>query len=740
MTKVVWVAEKKSLADAVIKAIGGEVEKSSTHQRIGNHFFVWLDGHAFKQAMPDYYLPKDVPLNTKGNKLWRKEDLPIIPSKWVIIPDENKMPRLKKLSELLKQCDLVYHLGDPDEEGQLLVDEALQYFRNSLPVKRILVNDYNPAKIKEAIANIKSNDDPLFRGWSQWALARSHYDWIFGLNCTRAMTLRGRDHGYNGVLSVGSVQTPLLNIVRERDRQIESFKPVPYYTIHAQILHKNGIFIATWKPSENQSGLDESDRLIDESIANAMASNLSNSDAKIIQYAKQKKAQHPPLPPSMNELQIEGFKRYKYTGEQVLEACQRLYEVYKLTTYPRSDNRYLSEVQHREAPQIIQSVLSLRPEMAVYLPSIDANIKSSAFNDKKMEGTPHHAVVPTIPESIVDVSRLSEIERNMYDLIVRWYLALFAKPYEYFQTSITVDIKSELFFASGQTPISQGWRSIFNEVLDDETEGDNIKQDNLPSVSEGDPAFCKSCKKVDRKTKAPPRFDDRLLLEAMINLHKYVTDINAKSRLKEGDGIGTTATRAKIISDLKERKLLVPVKAGSSKIMTSEAARNLIDALPKDVKDPTQAGVLKGTLDRVGKGTLSYDQFMSATAKWVSSIVHNANNVQMRFSQVQSNQTNHKCPKCGGNLKFKSGDKGNFWYCSNWNSEQKCSSFYNDLKGQPDTRPKVTYPCPACKQGELRLIKNTFWGCSRYAENCRTTFPNTKAGTPDFKRTTKRAG
>ena len=198
-------------------------------------------------------------------KVWRMADLPIIPAvrAWKLLPDPRKKPRIAKLKELLQWCDVVHHLGDPDEEGQCLGDEALEYFQFDKPVRRVLINDYNATKIKESLANIRDNTEPQFTGWRRWGLARSRYDWLLGMNGTRAMALRGREVGQQGLLPVGSVQTPLLYIARERDRLIEEFKPHAYQVVTVQLKPTEGPdFQARWKPRADQSGLDDDGRVV----------------------------------------------------------------------------------------------------------------------------------------------------------------------------------------------------------------------------------------------------------------------------------------------------------------------------------------------------------------------------------------------------------------------------------------------------------------------------------------------
>lgn len=753
MSFTLWVAEKKTLAEAVANVLPGTPEtawdqKGMTHNRVGDHVFVWLDGHAFEQAMPDHYLPDSVPKNSKGAKVWRQEDLPIVPTEWVILPKEAKQRRLDKLQELLQKCSVVHHLGDPDEEGQVLVDEALQYYQYKGPVKRVCVNDYNVSKVKQSIDAIRDNNEPLFRGWHNWGLARSRYDWLLGLNCTRAMTLRGRALGYDGgVLSVGSVQTPLLYIMRERDRTIENFKPIPYFTLSAHLKHANGNFKANWKAKEDQLGLDESNRLVDPAVAAALVARLTGKTATISGYTKKAKEQKVPLPPGMDELQIDAFKKYGYDGAAVLAAGQQLYEVYKVMSYPRSTIRHLSEAQHAGAADVMAAVFQLRPDLAGLAAQLDLSRKSDAFNDKMVDGTPHHAIVPSIPESPVDISKWSEVERNVYELVVRAYLAQFAAPYEYLATGIEVMVDGERFTTNGTTPVSQGWKAIYAEAeekdkADDDDEG---KGQTLPLMAEGDEATCEKCEQKSKKTSPPPRFDDGMITDALRDVYKFVTDEAARNRLKKQEdgtsGIGTSATRAPMVAELKDRGYIVPVEdpklAAKGKLMTSPAARALIDALPLDVKDPTTAGVFKASLDQVAKeGEAAFNAFMAETVKWVTEIVKQAPTLQMTLPVAPG----CACPKCEqGRLKRKESTKTKgsfFWFCTRWNADPKCDAIYPDKAGTPDTTPQASVPCPTCKTGGLRRKTNdkgAYWYCSNWNADpkCEAKFQDDK-GNPDL--------
>ncbi|WP_455289945.1 DNA topoisomerase 3 [Cupriavidus necator] len=675
-----FIAEKPSLAQAVAAVLPGQPQRRGVATQVGTDYLVPLAGHILEQAMPDAYLPDDVPLTRGGAKVWRQSDLPIVPKTWILQPRSETQRNLDAIRDLLEQVTEVVHLGDPDEEGQLLVDEVLLYLGNRKPVKRLLVNDYNATKVRQALAQLRDNDEPQFRGWYRWALARSHYDWLLGLNVTRAATLRARELGYDGVLTVGSVQTPALKLVVDRDRVIEQFRPVAYYTISAVLRHADGAFQAKWQASEAQTGLDEAGRLVDPTVAQRLVTALSGQPATIVNYERTEAQEPAPLPFSLNELTITACKRYGYSAQQVLDAAQALYEQYKVTSYPRTENRYLSAAQHADAPQILAALAHNLPELEGLIDRLEPARQSRAFDDAKMAGQAHHGIVPTV--AIAQLTGLTPVQRHVYGLIVRSYLAQFLPPYVYQQTRIEVQCERERLVATGRTPVSAGWREAC-EPEEETTQGPDAEMDGnqcLPVLPVGDALACESCRCGQQSTKPPARFDDASLTAAMVDLHKYTTDPAAKARLKAGKGIGTSATRAGILQDLRERGFLVPVKGSKTRFMSSASGRALIDALPEPVKDPTMAGIFKLALDAVASGEVSYEQFIERHVGFISRVVNDLRTAPMQRPQPQT----LACPTCGtGQLRRLLTTKGAFWGCSNFRADPPCKTTLPDRDGQP---------------------------------------------------------
>lgn len=651
---VLWIAEKDSLIfQAILPALpGANDEATKFYARRGSQHFIALNGHALEQALPDAYLDDSVPTNGKGAKVWRREDIPVVPTEWHMVEKESKKPRLQKLKQLLKICTVIHHVGDPDPEGQLIVEEVLNYLGNRKPVKRVLINDYNATMVKQALSDIRDNNDPMFRSWAQWALARSRYDWLVGFNATRAMTIRARSLGHDVTLPVGSVQTVVQWIVVENDKRIESFVPTAYYKLTARFTHAAGQLVARWKPSAGQAGMADG-KLVDKVEATKLVEKVSGQPGLVSSFDAEAKSSRPPLTMGLDELQMEAFTRFGYSSKETAAAAQKLYETYQVTTYPRSDNRYLSEASHTAAGQVIERIFEIRPDLLSLKSLVDSSRKSPAFNDKKMfnakgEPTPHHAIIPTLAEITVDTTSWTEQERNIYDLVVRTYLAQFAADYEYLQTDVTITVAEESFVASGTTTSAEGWQRVLSPAKEPDAETDPVAEQALPAMAAGDSILVDGVDLNDAKTSPPARFDERLLLAAMKNVHKYVDDAALAARLRESDGIGTTATRSPMLTEMLSREVLVPIKVGSSKIQAAAKTRSLIEVLPADVKSAAQAGTFRLKLDQVASGEMSMQQFMDETVEYVHRIVKLAD--EAPFELKHSPAALKKCPKCQGEM------------------------------------------------------------------------------------------
>ena len=271
-----FIAEKPSVAKAIGDVLGVVDKKNGYFVCQNGEYITWCFGHMLESAEPDFYLSDDIPKDNNGRKIWREEDLPIIPApeNWVKVPKADSKEQLNRIGELIKNASQIVNAGDPDREGQLLVDEVLEYFNNKAPVLRYWVNAIDTATIKKGLDTLKDNTD--FIRYGEAAAARDKADWLIGMNLSRAYTLKAQRGGSRVLLTVGRVQTPTLAMVVKRDREIENFKPKLHYSIGATLKYNNQMFNAEWQMKDEQQGTDEEGRLIDEKIITEVINNIKN--------------------------------------------------------------------------------------------------------------------------------------------------------------------------------------------------------------------------------------------------------------------------------------------------------------------------------------------------------------------------------------------------------------------------------------------------------------------------------
>lgn len=580
------IAEKPSLAKAIRDVVGKEYT-------VTNAF-----GHILEQAEPDEYTPADVPVNPKtGKKRWRLEDLPIFPQTWIKHPKPDAKDQLMKIKGMLKEVTLVVNAGDPDREGQLLIDEILEYCGYRGPVQRVWLASLDETSVKKAFANLRDNRE--YRALSQAAEARSQADWVVGMNLTRAWTIKN-----SGLLSVGRVQTPTLALVVRRDLEIEQFKPRNFFEVIAHCHHQNGDFLAKWRPAVTDGpGFDEEGRLVDRKLADSIAARAAGT-GKIARYEAKDSKQSAPLPFSLSALQKAASAKFGMSANQVLETAQSLYEK-KITSYPRSDARYLPEEQHGDASRIL-SQLPVPDQLKV---KASANRKHPAWNTGKV--TAHHAIIPTGDRA----TGLSDAEQKIYDLIWKSYVALFLPDYLYKAISVAVDLGGEQWTASGRLDLDIGWKALYGAATsaDDDEDGEEGKA-KLPAMTTGDAITGQKGEVQAKQTKPPARFTDGTMIEAMSNIHKFVTDAAAKAKLKETSGIGTEATRANVLETLVKRGF---VERKGKQIISTQTGRSLVKALPEDLTDPVTTARWEDHLSSIADGKLDPNKFMGAIQQMV---------------------------------------------------------------------------------------------------------------------------
>jgi len=616
-----YIAEKPSLGRAIAAALPSPQKKGDGYIECANGDIVtWCIGHLLEQVNPDAY--------DKKYKKWRLEDLPIQPEKWLLSPRKTAENQLKIVKKLLKNAHNIVHAGDPDREGQLLVDEVIDYCKVNKNIKsnieRLLINDLNISAIKKSLSTLKKNSD--FIPLSVSALARSRADWLYGMNMTRGYTILGQRAGYKGVLSVGRVQTPLLGIIVRRDEEIENFIPKDYFTLDALIPYEDKkeklILKARWKPSEAcAKWLDDNDRVLSHSLAEHVAKKITHQPATVTDAVSKISKQNPPLPYSLSALQIDASKRFCMSAQHVLDACQSLYEKHKLITYPRSDCRYLPKDHFLDAPIIGSAIGNNLSALEGHVENTNFKTKSKAWDDKKVGA--HHAIIPT--KKKLDIDKLTKYEQNIYIQIATQYLIQFYPAAEYAEIKLTFDIEGGVFTATGKMLKKAGWKIIMGKSTSDKKEDITL----LPFIKKGTELLCTDTLIQNKKTEPPKRFTEATLLQAMTGIAKFVTDTNLKKILKETDGLGTEATRAGIIETLMKRELL---KRSGKIILSTEAARGLVHALPLDATTPDMTAHWEHQLQEMTQRNCSYHDFMNTLIEKINGLMQHVKNTPVPHS------------------------------------------------------------------------------------------------------------
>jgi len=610
-----FIAEKPSLGRAIADVLPKPHKKGDGYITAANGDTVsWCIGHLLEQQQPEAYDP--------AFKKWSHEHLPIIPQQWQLAVKKNTAKQLGVLRTLVKQAQQLVHAGDPDREGQLLVDEVINFLgvtgAKKDSIQRCLINDLNPSAVRQSLSKLRSNRE--FIPLSTSALARSRADWLYGINLTRAYTLQGQKVGYKGVLSVGRVQTPLLGLVVRRDNAIEAFVSKAFYEVWACLETEKGEnFKAKWQPSEQCAKyLDEQGRNLSQALAQNVAGRISQLPAQVKKLKREHKKQAPPLPYNLSSLQIDASKAFGLSAQQVLDICQGLYERHKLITYPRSDCRYLPLSHFIEAKDVHAAILSnsqhLGQQGSLFSQTqFDLKRKSKAWNDKKVDA--HHAIIPTKKTC----NHLSGNDAKVYALICRNYLAQFLGEHQYHAVRVEVEIALGLFVAVAKELIEDGWRCIFIKRSKSHNQDNNNETEQLlPRLNLGQILKSLQAEVLEKHTSPPKAYTDASLLAAMTGISAHVSDPQLRKILRDTDGLGTEATRAGIIELLFSRGFLS--RTGKT-ITSTSSGRGLIEALPDVATYPDMTARWESELSAISEGRSQYKKLMSPLQEQLKELV-----------------------------------------------------------------------------------------------------------------------
>ncbi|AGT32011.1 DNA topoisomerase III [Geobacillus genomosp. 3] len=605
--KSLVLAEKPSVARDIARVLG--CKQAHKHYFEGKqHIVTWALGHLIELKMPEDY--------DRKYETWRLEDLPIIPKQMGLKVIRQTSHQFRAIESLAKRRDVrdCIIATDAGREGELVARWILQKIGWKKPIWRLWISSQTDRAIRDGFRQLKpgAQFDRLYES----AVCRAEADWLIGLNVTRALTTK-----YNDPLSAGRVQTPTLAMIIERERAIQSFVPVPYWTIHAHI----GSLTAMWERNGGK-------RLFNQDEAKQLIDRLHGQPARVVSVNRKRKTEPAPLPYDLTELQREANKRFGFSAKKTLSVLQRLYEQHKLVTYPRTDSRYLPSDMEATMTDRLQAIKPGYEEEVAPLLAKQAKAGKRVFNDAKV--TDHHAIIPT--DERLDLGKLSADERKLYDMIARRFLALFYPPHEYETATAVLEIGGETFVARETAVVNTGFKAVLGKE-------DSKAQPMLLHLAEGQALPSVRLEMEQSFTEPPSRYSEADLLAQM---EKY--------------GLGTPATRADIIERLVETET---VERKDGRFYPTKKGKQLIELVNDELKSPELTARWERELEAIARGNGNPKQFLTNIRRQTEQLV--AEIKQSERTYKAPNLTNLTCPECGALLKERKTKDGRMLVCSN---------------------------------------------------------------------------
>ncbi|MFJ8101301.1 DNA topoisomerase III [Lysinibacillus sp. NPDC096212] len=663
MVKSVVIAEKPSVARDIANVL--KCNKKGNGFLEGDKYIVtWALGHLVTLADPEAYDNK--------YKTWNLEDLPMLPDrmKLVVMKQTGKQYNAVKSQLTRNDVNEIIVATDAGREGELVARWIIDKANVKKPIKRLWISSVTDKAIKEGFANLKpgKNYENLYAA----AVARSEADWYIGLNATRALTTR-----FNAQLNCGRVQTPTVAMIAAREDEIKNFKPQTYYGIEAQ----TDSLKLTWQDANGNS------RSFNKEKVDVIVKALGNQDAKIASIDRKPKKSFAPGLYDLTELQRDANKLFGYSAKETLNIMQKLYESHKVLTYPRTDSRYLSSDIVGTLPERLKACgIGEYRTLTNKILTKPVKANKSFVDDSKVSD--HHAIIPT--EGYVNLSAFNDKERKIYDLVVKRFLAVLFPAQEYEQLTVQAQIGKEKFIAKGKTVTVAGWKEVYQNRFDDEESTDDVKEQLLPRLEQGQVLKTKLIAQTSGQTKPPARFTEATLLSAMENPTKYMetNDKKLADTLKSTGGLGTVATRADIIEKLFNSFLIE--KRGGKEIHITSKGRQLLDLVPEELRSPATTAEWEQKLELISKGKLKKDVFINEMKKHTQEIVAEIKASDKKYKH--DNISTKSCPDCGKPMLEVNGKKGKMLVCQ----DRDC--------GHRKNVSRVTNArCPQCKKKlELR--------------------------------------
>lgn len=658
---IVCIAEKPSVAKDIADILGAKTRREGYIE--GNGYQVtWTFGHLCTLKEPHEYSP--------SWKTWSLGSLPMIPPRFGIrlITDAGIEKQFKVIEQLMQQADEIVNCGDAGQEGELIQRWVMHKAGAKCPVKRLWISSLTEEAIKEGFEKLK--DQSEFQSLYEAGLSRAIGDWLLGMNATRLYTLK---YGQNRqVLSIGRVQTPTLALIVKRQLEIENFKPEPYWEL--KTIYRETTFSATkGKFTSQEEGYDFLEK-------------VKNSAFTVTDVSAKKGTEFPPRLLDLTSLQVECNKKFGYSADETLRLIQSLYEK-KITTYPRVDTTFLSDDIYPKCPAILKGIKDYEL-LTAQLEGTKLNKSKKVFDSSKV--TDHHAIIPTG----VHPQNLTDMERRVFDLVARRFIAVFYPDCKFSTTTVLGEVEKIEFKVTGKQILEPGWRVVFTKEQVEEKEGEEERV--LPSFAQGEsgphlPDL------AEKWTQPPKPYSEATLLRAMETAGKLVDNDELRDALKE-NGIGRPSTRAAIIETLFKRHY---IRKEKKNLIATPTGVELVQLIREDLlKSAELTGIWEKKLREIEKKNYEAKTFLDELKQMVSEIV----------SSVMSDNTNRR-------ITIQEPAEAETQKVPKKREKRQPSPQQAQVNAENQAEDIVGKPCPVCHKGIVIKGKSAY-GCSEWRSGC----------------------
>lgn len=651
----------------------------------------WAVGHICELVPPEEYNPTW--------KKWSMETLPMIPERFRYQVMRSKAKQFTIIKQLLKRSDVteIIHAGDAGREGELIIRTAIELAGVKKPMKRLWISSLTDRAIVEGFEHLL--DETHTRNLYYEAYSRSCADWLIGMNASRIYTILFKQKGVSDVFSAGRVQTPTLALVVKREKEIANFKSEPFWEVIASFTIEGKKYEGIWQK-------DGESRLFDEQMAARIAQFCEKKPASVQEVKKERKEFLPPFLFNLSSLQATANKIFKFSPKKTLDVAQQLY-LKGFLSYPRSDSSFVTPGEAKSFPEIL-SKLAKKKEFQSFFPTPIHSVANNKryVNEKKV--TDHYAIIPT--EQVPHLDKLSADERHIYDLVARRLIAAHYEPAIFDYTTITTLVDGRATFISkGKCQVQAGWRTVLFQGQE-EDDKDKDEEKLLPPVEKNETGKVSRVKVKAGKTQPPKRYTEGQLITLMKTAGKHLENSEWEKVLSKTEGLGTEATRAGIITMLKDRKY---IEVKKNQVFALEKGSLLIDAIgDKILASPEMTARWEQRLAEIGQGQASAQEFMEQVKKLAHKIVQDATeqsatwdfsgmDIEAMPKQASKFTVGKKiavCAGCRGSIV----DKGNFYGCDQYNKTGCKITLPKKLLGKSLSATNVK---KLMEQGKSGLIK-----------------------------------